>query len=228
MHAANCTNIKISNCIFLNASQGRWRNIDGFDVCGGYYGGCLNLLIQNCIFNGSISGLNIPGTVIQNNIFLGNNDAFDGLNVYNNGGCYTSSYIINATIQNNIFYRANPINFTSGCAFNNNISYSPATTFSAMPGSGNLDNTDPQFTNFPVAGDYFSYAHNFHLLAASLGHNAGTDGKDIGFYGGVFPSSTSGEVLGVPVIRQMNLQNTNVIQGGNVNVKVRSTKARIN
>lgn len=224
----NCNNTKISGNIFYNYSQTRWRNIDGFDQCGGYYGACTNLLIENNVFNGSISGLNIPGTVIQNNIFLVNNPAFDGINVYNNGGCYTTSYISNATIQNNIFYRADPTQFTSGCTFNNNITYHPSNTFSALSGTGNLDNINPDFINFPAAGDYFGWAYNFNLQAVSPGNNAGTDGTDIGIYGGTFPVTTSGETYNMPVVRQMNITNTNVPQNGNINVKIRSTKSRTN
>mgnify|MGYP001156527175 CR=1 FL=1 len=218
----SCNNIKVSNCIFLTYG----RNLDGFDPCGGYYGGCSNLLIQNCVFNGVVAGLNITGTVIQNNIFLRNADCFEGTNVINNGGCYTVSYINSATISNNIFYRSNPTNFTGGCAFNNNISYHPSATFAAMPGSGNLDNTDPQFVNFPAAGANFSYAYDFHLSPASPGHLNGSDGKDVGLYGGSFPVSINGEVYNMPMIRQMNISSTNVQPNGNINVKVRSTKSR--
>ena len=224
----NCSNIRISSCIFANVNNGANRNIDGFDYCGGYYTSTTNLLIQNCIFNGAISGLNIPGTLIQNNIFLSNVPAFYGVNVYNNGGCYTTSYINNASIQNNIFYRADPLAYTSGCAFSNNISYSSSTTFGNMPGTGNLDNIDSQFINFPAAGDYFSYAYDFHLGSSSPGHNAGTDGKDIGVYGGTFATSLFGEVNNVPVLRQVIVTNPNIAPNGNINVKVRSTIARTN
>jgi|JI10StandDraft_1071094.scaffolds.fasta_scaffold127711_2 hypothetical protein len=225
---SNCNSIKISNCIFINNYYFGKRNIDGFDICSGYYTSCTNLLIQNCIFNGAVAGLNIPGTVIQNNIFIGADPAFYGVNVYNNGGCYATGYIVNATIQNNIFYRADPLQYTSGCAFNNNITYNPSGTFTALPGNGNLDNTNPNFVNFPAAGDLFSWAHNYNLQAASPGNNAGTDGTHIGIYGGTFPVTTSGETYNMPVIRQMNITNTNVPQNGNVNVKVRSTKSRTN
>ncbi len=224
----NCNNIKISGNIFINNNQSRWRNIDGFDECGGYYTGCTNLLIQNNLFNGSVSGLNIPGTVIQNNIFLVDNSAFDGINVYNNGGCYTTSYIINATIANNIFYRAEPLAFTSGCAFNNNISYHPSSTVGAMPGAGNLDNTNPLFINFPASGANFDFSHNYNLQATSPAINAGSDGTDIGFYGGLFINTTTGETYNMPIVRQMNIMNTSVPQNGNINVKVRSTKSRTN
>lgn len=220
-----CTDNKISNCIFQ--AGGYNRNIDGFDPCGGYYSGCFNLLIQNCIFSGNVSGLNIPGTVIQNNIFLGSL-AFNGTNIINNGGCYTTSYVINATIQNNIFYGADPNQYQSGCAFNNNITYHPSNTFAALSGTGNLDNVNPQFVNFPAGGGAFGWAYNFDLQATSPGNNAGTDGTDIGYLGGNFPSSTFGETYNMPVIRQMNITNTNVPQNGNVNVKLRSTKARSN
>jgi hypothetical protein len=156
------------------------------------------------------------------------NLCFNGTNTINNGGCYTTSYIINATIQNNIFYRADPTQYTSGCAFNHNISYNPSGTFTNLNGTGNFDNTNPQFVNFPSGGDYFNWTHNYDLSPSSPGNNAGTDGTDIGIYGGTFPVNPYGETYNMPVIRQMNITNTNVPQNGNVNVKVRSTKSRGN
>jgi hypothetical protein len=95
-----------------------------------------------------------------------------------------------------------------------------------MGGTGNLDNVNPLFVN--VATGNYSAAYNFHLQAGSPGIGASSIGDDIGFYGGSFESTITGETLNMTVIRVMDIQNQNVPQTGNVNVKVRSTKSRTN
>jgi hypothetical protein len=95
-------------------------------------------------------------------------------------------------------------------------------------GGTNIDNTDPLFILAPATGGYLP-SHNFSLLAGSPAINSGNDGTNIGITGGSSNINTvTGEVFNMPVIRKMNIQNTNVPQSGNVNVKVRSTKARTN
>ena len=173
-----------------------------------------NFVIQNNIFHGSIASSVVTNTVIQNNIFLGASTAFNNV-------------CSNAIINNNIFAASDPITNTSACVFNNNITYNSSSTYPLLGGT-NIDNTNPMFVNVP---DYagFNQNYNYHLQTSSPGHNAGNDGTDIGIYGGQgFAVTTTGEVFNMPVIRKMDVQNTNVPQNGNVNVKVRSTKSRTN
>lgn len=173
-----------------------------------------NFIFMNNILRGSIAGLVITNAIVQNNIFLTSNPAF-------------SSICSGAIINNNIFATANPSANTVGCVFNNNLTYSPSTTLPLLGGT-NLDNIDPMFVNVPDFNAFF-ISYNYHLQPTSPGHNAGNDGTDIGIYGGQgFSVTTSGEVYNVPVVRKMDIQNTNVPQNGNVNVKVRSTKSRTN
>jgi hypothetical protein len=204
----NSSDILIYNNIF----NGSGTNIEvGATIVAN---GNTNFIFQNNIFHGNISGLVITNAIVQNNIFLGITTAFNSI---------CSGIIVN----NNIFASCDPITNTTGCIFNNNITYSSSIIYPLLGGT-NLDNTNPMFVNVP---DYngFNQNYNYHLQTSSPGHNAGNDGTDIGIYGGQgFAVSTTGEVYNLPVIRKMDIQNTNVPQNGNVNVKVRSTKSRTN
>jgi hypothetical protein len=142
--------------------------------------------------------------LISNNIFIGGSQSF-----------YTTH---NSLIQNNIFYGNNPLGAVNS-TFNNNISY--ANTATALPygtNSGNLNkvDVDPLFTTYPGGG--FSYDHDFHLKASSPGKNAGTDGTDIGLYGGTGFSET-GEPP-IPVVQIFSIQNGVVAPGGKLKVRI--------
>lgn len=177
-------------------------------------GGCYNFLISNNIINGYIENFNFPSSTIQNNTFFNGGNAF-GASTTPVSGC---------VIKNNIFYNSHPTNGTSSCIFLNNITYATSVTYPALGGS-NIDNTNPQLTNVANSGGY-STTYNFTVASTSPAHLAGTDGTDLGFYGGILRASKYGEVYNLPVVREMDVTNTSVIQGGAINVKVRSTKAR--
>ena len=216
------SNIVISNNIFAGVT-----NIASVDMLNTLPRNAIfNVIIQNNIFNGTIWGLSAPSSIIQNNIFLNGSSAFRNISAC---GLCPHYYIENALIYNNIFYRANPIaEVSASCTYKSNITYNPTGPFTTLPGTGNLDNTDPLFINFPAAGALFDWNHNYSLQASSPGINAGSDGLNIGREGGNNSGSLHGETIGLPVIRKMQVQNFNVPQGGNIDVKVRSTKARTN
>ena len=52
----------------------------------------------------------------------------------------------------------------------------------------------------------FSWSYNYQLSETSPGHNAGTDGTDIGPFGGAYPISTTGEPK-LPIIELFNINN---------------------
>jgi hypothetical protein len=177
-------------------------------------GGCYNFLISNNLINGYIENFNFPSSTIQNNTFYNGGNAFGG----------STTAVSGCVIKNNIFYNSHPTNGTSSCIFLNNITYSTSVTYPALGGS-NIDNTNPQLINVANSGGY-STTYNFTVASTSPAHLAGTDGTDLGYYGGVLRASKYGEVYNLPVVREMDVTNTSVIQGGAINVKVRSTKAR--
>lgn len=202
----NVSNIHVHSNIFNNGG-----NVLVFDNIASIS----NVTIEHNIIRGTITQVAGANFNIAHNIFYNSNgDAFGSVN--------------NAVINDNIFYNVNPINGAINCAYNNNLSYSTSTTFPNMPiGNGNIDNTNPLLINVAATGGYLP-TYNFNLQAGSPAINAASDGTNIGLFGGGNIVSTTGEVYNMPVIRKMLIQNTNVPQNGNVNVKVRSTKSRTN
>lgn len=204
-----------SNCSFLNISNNVFGTVGLYRIDFVNSTGINNVLIQNNLIFGSIRSINAVNALFSNNVFLNISQAFE---------FFGASPFENAIIKDNIFYNADPIANTSNCTYSNNMSFSTTLTYSAMPGFGNFDNVNPEFVNV-IAGSYTS-AFNFHLGAASPAIGVSSIGNDIGFYGGTLHADVSGETENVPVIRLMDIQNVNLAPNGNVNVKVRSTKAR--
>ena len=63
---------------------------------------------------------------------------------------------------------------------------------------------------------------NFHLRPGCLGKNAGTDGTDLGIYGGSFPWK-NGSLPPNPHIQTKNISSaTDPIGNLNVNIKVKA------
>jgi hypothetical protein len=240
VNKTNINNLQISynyftgtdaiNCYGLSNSSNIKISCNIFDVSSGvimYFSntsGVSNVLIENNIIRGSISTLNASNTIIQNNVFY-NHTGTSGSGAFYN---FNGPNVTNAQIINNIFYNSHPSNYTSGCVFQNNITYSSSTSYPLLDTvEHNINNVNPLFVNVPITGG-FSISHNFHLQNGSPAIGTGLGGTDMGFYGGGNAVTFKGEVIGLPVVRQMYIQNTNVPQNGNVNVKVRSTKARTN
>ncbi|HEY0744878.1 MAG TPA: hypothetical protein VGD40_25600 [Chryseosolibacter sp.] len=137
-----------------------------------------NCVIRNNIFSGPGVKIRYAGNsgpqqiYLLNNIFLSNNTS------------QTFEFVQRAVINNNIFVSSDPVAGLADSEMNNNISFACLTDFN-QPGSNNLDDVDPLFTNFPGPGTFFSYTHNYSLMAGSPGHNSGTDGTDRGLFGGI-------------------------------------------
>lgn len=204
------------------------------DCSNGYgTGGCTNFIIQNNIFtqNNGIGNFGQSSIVIDHNLFIHGN-AFYNLQF--------------TTITNNIITSSdNTQVMNSGvtnCTFNANISLSqnispgstgPNGSFLAQNNTGgsNIVGSDPLFT---TCSDFNNYngGFNYRLQSGSPGHNAGTDGTDIGIYGGTyaFPSGGapgSGYDMSafppIPQVTNMNIQNASVLPGAQLKVSVQAT-----
>lgn len=172
------------------------------------------LVANNIIHsNGYLQNSNSNAVVVTNNLFMG----------YYWHALQTFS---NALVTNNIFWQSQPGDGTvSGCTFNNNISFQTNNNtlpFGSNGGSGNLVGVDPQFTNAP--NNAVNYTYNYDLLPASAGNDAGTDGTDIGIYGGPAPWPNMSGVARIPRVREFNLQFSQVPQGGTVNATVKANQ----
>ena len=203
----------------------------------------LNILFANNIFIGqNINGFNSPTVIIDHNLFLG----------VSGGGVIAGMY--NVVVSNNIFSRSLGFAFDPSpsvvyCTFNNNLSnlttianstnYNPATDFAnfvpsvggSNTGSGNIIGQNPLFT-LNANPDAYSTLDNYRLQATSPGKNAGTDGTDLGIYGGSYPFPSGGAIGSgfdtrptppVPQVTNLNIQNQSLAPGAQLKVTIQAT-----
>lgn len=202
-----------------------------------------NVIIANNIFlpNAYLYGYNSNTIIVDHNIFFGANNFYITYNII---------------VSNNIFTRASGTIFYSGstgpvlCTFSNNLSnlttiadttsYSPSTNFvntytgtggGGNFGGGNIIGQDPLYTAVSNLSD-FSPTANYRLQASSPGRNAGTDGTDLGIYGGSYPFPSGGAVGSgydtspmppIPQVTELNILNATVPVNGTLNVNVKAT-----
>jgi hypothetical protein len=150
-------------------------------------------------------------------------------NLYTN----SSHAQVGTIFTNNIWYNTNfnPANFPN-CVFTNNITYNITSAAISMPSANNQIQVNPLFvgTNIPTAAygynNGFSNAggYNYRLQTSSPGHNAATDGTDLGIYGGGYPMNATGVVPAIPQVSQMIINNAAVPQNGTLNVTFKARK----
>jgi hypothetical protein len=170
--------------------------------------------LYNCIIQGSLGNSTIYNEgQIFNTIFLGN-----GSTVF----CY---YAQNMRIENSIFVGVIPSIMSSASSTThayNNISFSSGNnTFNTANQSGNMIG-DPLFVSVGNAFSGYHPMNNYQLQMNSPGHLAGTDGKDIGLYGG-FPYFTNTGEPDIPQIRSFNVPLTPIPAGSNITIDFTST-----
>lgn len=134
------------------------------------------VLISNSILQGQV--VNSNGNLFNNSIWLNN---------YVSWGTGSTIGGNNNQLNNNIFIRSSPdLIYGSGNIFIRNL------CVHATPGYGTLptvNNTYPGVDQVNIfvnqTGYVFDYSHNYHLKTPAT--YLGTDGKEVGIYGGAFP-----------------------------------------
>ncbi len=215
----NVYGLKINNSIINNLTNG---NLYGSEIKQNIFfslgasssAGSNNLVVGN-IF---AIRLILNGGVVANNI------------VYNNTTFTTDINCKNVIYSNNLFYVSSSTISTSGFSLNGNTSVN------------NQFNVDPLFVNPVPFATVSTYTHttpasspfaDFHLQAGSPAIGAGTDGTDLGIYGGATPwrdgSTTDSRYRyyplpdAVPVITGVTVQNPVVNEGGNLQIQLGAT-----
>jgi hypothetical protein len=216
-------NTLISNCIITN----------GFGYAGhasSNPGGAPSFILLNSIVYAGVqinSAGNIYGSnsrIIRNCIFWSEGSA-SARDTEGRG----------MTVENCIFYGVTP--FSTGklfnCTFRNNISFNAFdNAFSIINGNISISNqpsVDPMFETFSPTNFQFDFLWDFRLKTASTGKNAGTDGTDMGIYGGVGyveggPPGSGYQTSAMPQIPKVMgifIQNPIVPQNGSINVNVK-------
>ena len=179
----------------------------------GYYDG---LVFTNCVFGGgrftaSGSMLIDGGVLIRNCLFLNRNtDYFSNVN--------------GIIVENSIFYAAEPTGAVNS-VFNNNLTFACTTNdlpYGSNAGSSNISNQNPLFVNFPFTGGAFSWEHDYSVQTGSPAVGTATDGGDIGLNGGNAPVANIPGQSRVPVVIELDIPNSTVPQGGNLEINVQA------
>lgn len=177
-----------SNASFISIRENIIRaTLDGGSTCS-------NVSVENNFI--SHAGRNF---VNQTNTYFSNN-VFDHHYRYDSQTAFIN--VSNVYYTNNIIRAENPLiaSQVNNCTFTNNIFYANVTFDAGVNGTntglGNIVNQSvasifegPVF-NVYHDGNWNSHwdkSYNYRLKATSPGKNAGTDGTDIGMYGGLKP-----------------------------------------
>jgi hypothetical protein len=222
-NACTFNNVIVKNCYFSGGTSFTFNGATFINSNYTYYSG---IRIINNIFssNGSptlySAGSNLSNVYFKNNIFLNGGSALFG-----NASNVSLPQMV---LENNIFYGVWPEGCRM-CAFDNNITYScndDQLVYAGNPGSvgsGNIVGQNPSFVTYPVLGGAFDYAHDYNLQAGSPGIDAGTDGSDIGIYGGAAPFVNPGTNPTIPQMMYVEFQGpSSVGLGGTLDVQFRS------
>lgn len=165
-------------------------------------------IFRNNIFFSSLNSFS--SSIITNNLFVASGQAFSAINL--------------CLITNNIFYGKNPAGATNS-VFSNNITFSTGSDnlpYASNTGLTNLIGENPQFVDAPepfnISSWNFNFAWNFSLANSSPGKNAGSDGSDIGLFGG-FGYNPSGAPA-LPVVTTFSIINAVINPNGKLNIQV--------
>lgn len=135
---------------------------------------CSNSLVENCIIgNSGYACISATNSTIQNCIFTAPTN-----------GCDILFGVLNCTFKNNIF----PTNCTDSptSIFENNLKYNPYTPLFNEYNTILVDSIPQIFVTY-MNTIGINQSYNYELKPTCPGKNAGTDGTDIGIYGGQFP-----------------------------------------
>jgi len=186
-NASSINYVKVFRCylnsaLFNSNSATASKNFCSYEECfiDGYiifnsYG--TNLLIKHCIITSTISNIN-GSALIDGNILL-------------RTGTAIFSYIQSTLIQNNIIFC--PSTVLSNCSsnyFKNNVFIASSFSFGTNSSYGNYFGI-PQANIFVnQTGNTIDYTHDYHLKSPTT--YIGTDGTQVGLYGGTAPFKDKG------------------------------------
>ena len=159
-------------------------------------------LIKNNFMLGAVANLKVTNFV-TNNIFFSTSNSADIF--FSN--C-TSTIISNNIMVTNGNMTEFGISGSTNLDFRNNLTYSfVGSTILPLSGTGNLDNQNPLFTTAPVGTENAFYTNDYHLMAASPGIGAGTDGTNIGVFGNNFLFDNQGRPDLMPYPTSITINN---------------------
>jgi hypothetical protein len=181
-----------------------------------------NSNFENNIITGRIYNLNSASIIFSNNLFKR----------YSQMGEYFFSSLTYCQFINNIFL-GGILTGVSNATFTNNIIYGyygVSLNCGVNDCTGNIVASDPLFLDEGGMYSNFNYSYDYHLDTGSPGIAAGTDGTDIGIYGGLYPFPGGENVPWqtsamptLPQIYKMNVLNPTLPIDGTLQVKIEAT-----
>ncbi|MBP0904410.1 hypothetical protein ACFSKN_12405 [Mariniflexile gromovii] len=184
-----------------------------------------NNIISHNIFN-TIS--NTSPTLAVLNSLVASDTVSNNLFIMNFNGATNTFFnnCNNPTVNNNMFVLGAAAVISSINTNNSTINFQNCLTFdyggqsiSALNGTTNLNNTNPQFVNIgtPTNPD-FAYTKSYKLQVGSPAIASGSDGSDLGIYGQGFLFQMKGYPFDLPYPTSININNAVVEAGGNLEV----------
>ncbi len=167
-----------------------------------------NLLIRHCVILDRISDI-LDKAIIEGNILLNESDLF--------WQYYTLINISGAIIRNNIFLDQHEVglhNNSTNNSYNNNLFVFDTISFANNTCYGNYYNGVQSDLFVNQNGDQIDYTNDYHLKNPGL--YLGTDGTQIGIYGGTVPFKEKGLPSNPQVITKSVASETDA--GGNLNI----------
>ncbi len=226
-------NVTLENSFFNNIAlnSGITSNIT---IQGNLIDGSLGLSANNNNSENITITHNFFNTVPQNGLSYLNSTTIFNNNIvtYSGGGTTSIFYIPNDLVaQNNIFAPTsnfNGTNWQSGgtpTLFNNCMTYSyNGITLGDLNGTGNFNNTNPQFVSIPGTDPSYSVDNDYNIGATALG----TDGNDIGLFNGFYDFDMRGYPTLLPYLEEMTISNNMVSAGANLQVNLKANANKTN
>lgn len=177
---------RISNANFNSSSTSSSKNNCSFEECFingsiSFYHFGVNLLIKHCILTEVITFID-GGALIDGNIFM-------------RSGYSPLQNVNSSAIRNNIFFNIEstgwPVLLSSnGNNVTNNLFVSPTVNFSANSNGNNYTGVAQSSIFLNQSGNSIDYTHDYHLKSPTS--YLGTDGTQVGLYGGATPFKEKG------------------------------------
>ncbi|MEI6433345.1 MAG: hypothetical protein WCP32_00775 [Bacteroidota bacterium] len=202
------TSYTVSRCnilanIDLNQSYSNFTFIENI-----FQGNNFNGSFHDCSFFNNIIFCSMNFTSVNANTMFKNNIFHSWIT-----GLYS-------LFENNVFRWPYDISFVSNSTFNNNLFVGNFTfPFGTNVGTNNIVNQPWNTIFVNQNSNTFSYTDDYHLQPNCPGKNAGTDGTDIGIYGGLYPWK-DGSVPFNPHFQYKNISGA-TDQSGNLNVNIK-------
>lgn len=176
-------------------------------------------LIQN-IFVNAVYLSNAQNTLVSNSIIQLNLAFAQGNFISNNIILFAPAFalhdVINSHVSNNIFI-GGALSQGSGNIYKNNLIVEASPLYGSYPTIiGNYTNIPQSSIFVNQTGNAFNYTHDYHLKAPTI--YLGTDGTQVGIYGGTFPYKEGAVPLN-PHIQTKNISPT-TDENGNLQIQI--------